>query len=231
MKLNTPQLAFYLVLMLLVPVKPADAQSSDTGYWLNYNLRLNFTEKIGTHIDLNLRNYEFFHDLEQGLIRGFLYYNIPAQKLQLAAGAAWSHAERFKNEGPSKSVSEERRLHQQVLFNTIYGRVSINHRYRIEERFFSDNSNLRFRYQVNLQLPLNKKSLETGAVYLLIMDEIFLNDISPVFDRNRLLCSTGYVISPLLRVEAGMLWQMYENSHKKQFLFTINQHLNFYKKD
>ncbi|MBL0098095.1 MAG: hypothetical protein IPP46_17575 [Bacteroidetes bacterium] len=56
---------------------------------------------VGLHLDLNLRNYEFLHDLEQGLIRGSIYYNLPAQKLQLSAGqhgAMWNNIKKKTNQ-------------------------------------------------------------------------------------------------------------------------------------
>ncbi len=220
-----------LLLTTLLSVTYSYAQPSKTGYWINYNFRLNFNENIGLHLDLNLRNYEFLHDLEQGLIRGAIYYNLPAQKLQLSAGAAWSHVEQYKEENQPKIASEERRLHQQLQLSSHLDRATISHRYRLEQRFFSTKSNIRFRYQLNVQVPLNKSKLEKGAVYLILMDEIFLNFDSPVFDRNRFLCSAGFFLTPHLRIEGGMLWQMYERSNKRQVLFTIHQTINFHNKE
>jgi len=220
-----------LFLATLLSVKYSFAQPSSTGYWITYNFRLNFNKHIGLHLDLNLRNYAFLHDLEQGLIRGAVYYNLPAEKLQFSAGAAWSHVEQYKQENQPKITAEERRLHQQLQWSSDIDRATVSHRYRMEERFFSTTSNLRFRYQLNVKVPLNKSKMENGALYLILMDEIFLNLDTPVFDRNRFLCSAGYFLTPHLRLECGMLWQMYERSNKRQVLFTIHHSINFHNQD
>ncbi len=230
MKSNN-KIKFLVVSCIVFSCLYTDAQPADPGYWINYNLRLNFSKKMGTNIDLQFRNYEFLENLEQKLARAFIFYNISEQQVQLSAGACWSHTEQYKEGSKLKKIAEERRLHQQMLLHSTIGFASLTHRYRLEERFFADHSNLRFRYQLNLQIPLNKKNFDKGTLYLILMNEIFLNDVSPVFDRNRALISAGYVLLPTLRIETGMLWQMYEDSHKKQILFSINQTINFHKDD
>ncbi|MBL7924439.1 MAG: DUF2490 domain-containing protein [Bacteroidia bacterium] len=215
-----------LLSLLLLKTGRTSAQSSDLGCWIAFNSSLNFNKSIGVHVDVQLRQYEFINDFEQSIVRPSLFYNLKEGQVQFSAGFAWAHTEAYRAGSENKRVFDERRLHQQVLFRTRTGRFYINHRYRLEERFFSDRSNLRFRYQVNMQWPLNKPHLEKGAVYLLLMDELFVNDRSPVFDRNRLLLSMGYSFSPSLRLEAGLLLQMFENSHRAQSLFTLVHSLN-----
>ncbi len=205
------------------------AQQSDFGSWFTYNLQLKITPAVGLGTDLNYRDYAFFTDTEQELARFTGSYNFAEDKFQAAIGCAYAHSENYRKGSSSKKTTTERRLFQQMLQRTKTGRMYINHRFRMEQRFFDDHSNLRFRYQVQLLTALNKEEILPGTFYLLLSDEIFINGISPVFDRNRLLGSIGYMINPAFKIESGVLFQMLENRHRAQVLFTVYQTLNFKK--
>ena len=89
---------------------------------------------------------------------------------------------------------------------------------------------LRFRYNLNIQCPINKKEIVPGAVYLSLSNEIFINNKNPYFDRFRTIAEIGYFISPSLRVESGLLWQILEKSDRCQLRFSVLQTIDFLKK-
>jgi len=209
----------------------AEAQKSDLGIWLNYNSQLRFSEHVGLQIDYQFRNYEFINDFEQSIIRAAAFYNFTKDKVQISVGAAYANTSRYVGDSEIKNNFSERRFHQQVLLLNRWGRVHINHRYRIEERFFSNENRIRFRYNLNIQVPINKKEIEKGALYLSMTDEIFIHNKTPRFDRNRVIAEVGYALSPTLRIESGVLLQMYEKNERAQIRFSILQIINIRKHD
>jgi hypothetical protein len=104
------------------------------------------------------------------------------------------------------------------------------HRYRLEERFVQDDFKIRFRYFLGLNLCLNKSERTTGTVYLSVYNELFINAESPVFDRNRVYGAMGYVLSPQLRTETGLMYQLFENRRRPQWQIVLFHNLDFSKK-
>ena len=98
-----------------------------------------------------------------------------------------------------KIDSNEHRIYQQFITKQKLGRVLVQHRYRIEERFLKDDFQMRFRYFLGINIPINKKTMEKNTVYLSTYNEVFINAVSPLFDRNRLYGAIGYMIHKNIR--------------------------------
>ena len=116
----------------------------------------------------------------------------------------------------------------------------IVHRSRIEYRMFEKNageissgfdSALRLRYQTRIYKPLNKSTLDSGAIYLIGFQEsfIFLYDqrsrIS-LYDQNRIFLGLGYVFSPSFTLEVGYfgMFQKYrlENKYEMNHILQVS---------
>ena len=108
-----------------------------------------------------------------------------------------------------------------------FGRAVLQHRYRVEERFIEDDFQIRFRYLVGINIPLNKKTLEKNTIYFSAYDEIFINADNPLFDRNRLYGALGYFIHKNIKIEAGFMAQTLEKSNRNQFQIGIFNNLPF----
>ncbi len=206
------------------------AQPETLGCWLNYNNQVRLSNKIGFIFDYQYRNYAFIHDFEQSIIRGSMYYRIEKHNLQFSAGAAYANTSKYNARNDAKLNTDENRLFQQILFGNHFGSLYINHRYRLEQRYFKVQDILRFRYNLNIQCPINKKEIVPGAVYLSLSNEIFINNKNPHFDRFRTIAEIGYFISPSFRVESGLIWQILEKSDRCQLRFSVLQTIDFSKK-
>lgn len=115
----------------------------------------------------------------------------------------------------------EIRPYQEVFASLSDSKVSIVSRFRLEERFFtnqlvdphSHTFNYRFRYQLAFNIPLLKLSKEDDSKKLLlsISDELFLNAgkemTYSVLDRNRLVIGPAWQISKSLTVAINYLYQ------------------------
>lgn len=59
--------------------------------------------------------------------------------------------------------------------------------------------------------------MQKNAIYASTYNEIFINTKSDHFDRDRIYGGLGYCINKNLKVEAGLMSQIQQNSNRTQF--------------
>lgn len=112
--------------------------------------------------------------------------------------------------------------------NQTYKRLSISHRYKLEARFFHQSnkeeltggyqySNLRFRYQIGIDVPIIKSLKNNSELTFKLKDELMVNIGSKIikntFDQNRIYAALHYKINNNIGVEAGyMNWYQQKSS-------------------
>lgn len=203
-------LIFYLGISL-------SAQDSKTGNWFVYFGNQAINPKWNWWNEVQYRNYNFVGDLQQLLLRTGLGINLSPNNNNLLLGYGYIHSERYGSTSMDKISSAEHRLYQQFTTRQSFSRIYIQHRYRIEERFLTDDFQMRFRYFLALNIPLTRKTMSPQTFYLSVYNESFINGQKPLFDRNRLYGALGYVINNDLKLEAGFMAQTLENSNRNQF--------------
>ncbi|HNH23202.1 MAG TPA: DUF2490 domain-containing protein [Ferruginibacter sp.] len=213
---NISTLRMLLIVLFAFSSTRAVAQRSDVGNWFIYFGNQAINKKWNWWNEVQYRNYNFAGDLQQLLLRTGIGYNLSENNNNLLLGYGFIRSERYLSNG-AKTGSNEHRVYQQFITRQHFGRVLLQHRYRIEERFLPDDFQVRFRYFLACNIPLNNKTMSRNTVYLSAYNELFLNAESPVFDRNRLYGAIGYVINKYLRAEAGFMAQTLEASNRNQF--------------
>jgi hypothetical protein len=208
------------VVLLLSPC--ALAQNGELGNWLIYFGNKKINEKFNLHHEVQYRNYNAIGDLEQLLIRTGIGYNLTPNNNNILLGYGFIKAE------PAVSPDligfyDEHRIYQQFITKQSFGRVSVSHRYRLEERFVAAEFKMRFRYFLASNIALNKKKLEPKTLYLSMYNEIFINAQNDLFDRNRLYGGLGYKITKDLKTEVGYMNQRFASGNRDQ----VNLILNF----
>ena len=198
--------------MLILPFF-AIGQESNFGNWMIYFGNKKINSKWNLHNEVQYRNYNAIGDLEQLLLRVGLGYNL-TEKTNLLFGYGFILSENYIGDTDKKFQINEHRIYQQLITKQYFNKLSIQHRYRFEQRFVEDDFKLRFRYFLGINVPLSKK--ETNKLYLSAYNEIFLNTESPIFDRNRLYGGIGYKISDSVRMELGYMNQFFETSSRDQ---------------
>lgn len=113
------------------------------------------------------------------------------------------------NGGEAYENMEEKtdyRFWQQINYKQDFLNGSLEHRIRIEEVL---NKNFRpsIRYRIQPKLPLNKKQLGTGALFIAVYDELFFQFDAPALRRNRIYGGLGYYFSKNISVQGGILRQ------------------------
>ncbi len=191
-------------------------QDSNFGNWMIYIGNKQFNEKWNWHHEVQYRNYNIISDLEQLLLRTGIGYNLTEKNNNLLLGYGYILSENYRNGTNEKISVNEHRIYQQFITNQHFGRTSLQHRYRFEQRFVEEDFKMRFRYFLLLKIALSKPSLQSKTFYASAYNEIFLNTASNVFDRNRVYGGLGYKFNHLARAELGYLVQLFEKDSRDQ---------------
>ncbi len=225
---------FLLVISISLFVsKYGNAQPDENklGAWYMYFFDTTFKEsQWGLQGDIQYRNWNVAGDLEQLLLRAGITYT-PKQadiKLTLGYGNITTGAYGLDN-----ATSSESRIYQEALFPVQFGkRFYTNHRFRYEQRFVENQDfRTRYRYNLFLNIPLNKPVFEDKTVYLALYNELFINgerkigngNSVEVFDRNRLYLAMGYMIKKGLKIQFGVMKQSTNTWSKNQLQFSFHQ--------
>jgi hypothetical protein len=196
----------------------AMSQQSNLGNWLIVFGNKEINEKINWHHEVQYRNYDAIGDLEQLLIRTGIGYNL-TQNTNLLGGYGYILSDNYIANSNTKIDFEEHRIYQQLIIKNRINKLSVQHRYRFEQRFFGsdrpDQFKLRFRYFINMNLPITH--FPNGRqLYLSAYNEVFLNTEGIIFDRNRLYGGLGFKLNKSLKFEIGYMNQLFTNSGRDQ---------------
>ena len=221
----------FTIVVLLVPnMSNAQETNDELGAWYMYFYNTTFKDSPwGIQGDLQYRNWNLGGDLEQLLIRSGITYQPKNTQIKFTLGYGNITTGVI---GSSDKTSGEHRIYQEALYPVKFGnRIYTNHRFRYEQRFV-ENQNLRSRYRYNLfiNVPLNKKTLEKKAIYLALYNEIFINgqraignnNSVEIFDRNRAYAAIGYVIKNGIRVQLGIMNQTTDSQGKNQLQLSLH---------
>jgi len=230
--LGKSKIAVIMILSLCFS-KAVNAQIDEDkfGAWYMYFFNTTFKERPwGVQGDIQYRNWNAAGDLEQLLLRGGLTYKPKKADIKLTLGYGNITTGDF---GPKKSTVSESRIYQEALFPVQFGnRFYTNHRFRFEQRFI-DNQDVRTRYRYNLflNIPLNKLGMEEKTMYLALYNELFINGQRSIgngkkvelFDRNRFYLAMGYMINKGFRIQAGVMRQTTDEWSKNQMQLSLHQ--------
>lgn len=183
------------------------AQQSEVGNWLIYFGDKKINDRFNWHHEIQYRNYNIIGDTEQLLLRTGIGYNLTENNNNLHLGYAFIYSEPYISGTEDKTNSNEHRIYQQFITRQQFNRVSLQHRYRFEQRFLEEDFQLRLRYFLSANVALNTKQIQDGTVYLSLYNEIFVKPEDNYFDRNRVYGGVGYRFSKNVRSEIGLMNQ------------------------
>ena len=207
------------------------------------------TSKWGLHTELQLRRAGIITPVQQHLARVGVDYRL-RDNVILTAGYCYVYTGSYGKQ-PAPLPFNEHRGWQQVMLTHTVNRVRFQHRYRLEKRWLERyNSTLlaneiiyvnRFRYRIQLTIPLNKPDMMPGTFFAVVNDEVWVNFGKQirfnVFDQNRAYAGFGYQLNNACNVQLGYLNQLVfksdgvrvENNHTLQASLFYN--IDFRKKD
>ena len=192
------------------------AQQSDFGNWLIYFGDKKINNRWNWHHEVQYRNFNFIGDTEQLLLRTGIGYNLTENNNNIHLGYGFIYSELYIAGTENKANFNEHRIYQQFITRQSFGRISLQHRYRFEQRFFEDDFRLRLRYFLSTNIALNHKQMQDKTVYLSIYNEIFVNTEQTFLDRNRFYGGVGYRFSKTVRTEIGVMNQTTNSVSRNQ---------------
>jgi Protein of unknown function (DUF2490) len=194
------------------------AQKQFSGWVASFNT-FSLDKKFSIHFDAQIRSSNDHHHIQSVLLRPGLTFNV-RKNMRVTAGYAFIHNRRTINN--ISGYAPEHRIWEQFLITHKIGAATLNHRFRVEQRFISksfiENNTLvnegtvyanRFRYFARALLPL----FADKGPFLALQNEVFLNfgDKSSVngkvFDQNRAYFAAGYRFDKTFDAELGYLNQ------------------------
>jgi len=225
----------YLLILaiFLFASKNGNAQIDEDkmGAWCMYFFNTTFKESPwGVQGDVQLRNWNVGGDLEQLLLRGGVTYQPKEADIKLTFGYGNVTTGTY---GSDQSTITESRLYQEALFPVRFGnRFYTNHRFRYEQRFVEGQDlRTRYRYNLFLNIALNKAVMDKRTLYLALYNELFINgqrstgngNTVEVFDRNRFYVALGYMIKKGLKIQFGVMNQTTNKWSKNQLQLSFHQ--------
>ena len=211
------KILFLLILksMLLVAQTEKKIDYQDL-VWIRYYNQFTINNKWSLHSEFD--NRVFLNPIEQNLyvIRVQGRYKA-TETIELGAGFAYFSVNTQDPQIVLGFTVPEYRGQQDLTLKHNYGKIAINHRYQIEERFIQNADkqgliggsvfSLRFRYRIQGDYTVWKK--ENGYLKAILSDEILINagnkTIKNTFDQNRIYIGLQLGISSSLATEIGYL--------------------------
>src|SRR4051812_9321007 len=173
-----------ICLLALVSISPdLMSQTNVLGSWDVANAEYYLNNKWNLWGEVQTRSQKLTDDFYYHELKGGVNFK-PNKNLAVLLGTGQYGT--YSNGGNFKSpvLSHEFRIWEQLTLVNNIGRVKIEHRYRIEQRWVNDNYRNRFRYRLNPIIPINKPAVEKGTLFATIYDEIFLTNRAQYFERN-----------------------------------------------
>jgi opacity protein-like surface antigen len=204
------------------------------------------TENVSLMTEYQWRRADGFNDWQQSLLRFGLEYNFHSN-FSLMAGYAWVKTFPY-GEQPVPHEFDENRIFEQVNLKNKIGKIEVQHRYRLEQRFLEQyakdaSQNIvqldpvfrqRMRYRAMLTIPLTRKDKVDHTLFLNLNNEVFLGFGKGIgkniLDQNRFISALGWRVNPNLNFQLGYLNQFVvkndglkmENNHTLWISTTFN---------
>jgi len=195
------QLIFWLLL-----VGPPFLAQAQLGTWNVLSLKTSFNEKWGAFAEGQVRSLKFYDDFHYYEIKGGVIY---ALDKNFTFAVATGKYDTYQSGGDfvTPKTSDEIRLFEQMTMSQLLTRIKFEHRYRAEQRFTKDGYKNRFRYRLQLAMPINQNKIGPKSWFLNASGEIFFRDTPQYFERLRAFAGTGYQFTTSHTLMLGYMHQ------------------------
>ncbi len=209
-----------IVLVVLFSASVFGQQDEHLSSFTMLSFTYKHNKRWSAYVELQDRGIEKFSKPDYYEVKGGIGYNInKPNQILLGVGKYGT----YKN---SKISQEELRVWLQYVFSHSINRFKIDHRLRLEKRFFyypqtdvCDNTE-RYRYRLTVSMPINNDRIEANTFFVNAFNEIFLGPDGPTFKRNRVFSGVGYQFNNYIGTNLGYMWQ-------REFSTSGNRSLHF----
>jgi len=196
-------------LVAVMPATAADNPENELGNWWIWNGTVVFSDRWSMFTEAQLRLWEVASNVNEVFVRAAAQYRTSKNS---AVSLAYTRVRDEPFETGEEST--ENRIYEQFSLKNRWQRPVVEHRFRLEQRWVEEadvtNYKNRFRYRLQITVPLNQPTMGAGAHFLNFYDEIFLNfgsNKTDSFDQNRLYGAYGWQFTKHSNLQLGLLWQ------------------------
>jgi hypothetical protein len=205
--------------------------------WYSYSGDHAVRGRWGLHFDGQWRRSDVLTKWQQYQLRPGVNFRASSNVL-LTLGYAYTRSYPY-GDFPVSAAFPEHRIYQQALIRHPKRHVTLQQRYRLEQRFVrypdtDDRSRTyqnRFRYMLKAEFPLTRRKGEAMEWYLPIYNEILIglppNYGARPFDQNRFFAGIGYSTGPAGNIEIGYLNQFLGQRNGRIFEFNNTLFVTF----
>jgi len=192
------RLLLILVILLLSSFRLL-AQKMPLGLWNSETVMVtgDSLTRLGGNIEFQSHNNQVFEGFQYLEVKGALTYFVNPH-FTIATGAGRI------NTYQGASTETENRLYEQITNNQFFPWIKIQSRLSIEQRWVDNRYSNRFRYRLNGFIPLNRKEIVAKTYFISAYNEVFFNNRSPVFERNRAFGGFGYQFDHSFSIQSGI---------------------------
>lgn len=227
MKIPTSKILFRHLLIMFIflsSLLQAHAQEKNPlGSWYIYNGFFNFSPTFELFLESQVRTWEVVRDPQVFFFRPYFNFNI-AKNFQAGLGLEYHGNWTYETDGEDRTMTQEFRTTLQAMLFQKVGRVSVQHRYRYEFRFWDESGKQRTRYRVQLGIPITKAVIEKGVLFATVGNEFMVNTQPDLnLSQNRSYAMLGYQFTPGLNFQFGYMYiaRPYDQSwHRLQVFLT-----------
>ncbi len=200
-----------LLLVIMLQSFGSFAQNNELGSWDIVNLFVKPTDKYFLYGEVQTRSQKLTTDFYYHEFKGGAGLNF-AHKHSAFIGMGDYTTYDFPGNYKSPATTKEFRIWEQLILNNNIGRLKIEHRYRIEQRWVNGDFQNRFRYRINPIIPINHPTFTYNTLFATAFDEVFFTNLAPYFLRNRFFAGMGYEFTPLFTLQIGFIRQFDYNT-------------------
>lgn len=221
--------ALMLAVLITMTVLSARAQSvrqtsEQTHFWGVYTGTHRLSSHFSVYTEYQWRRDNWGTKWQQSLLRVGIDYQVKPD-LAVAVGYGWIVTFPY-GDFPIALITPEHRIWEQLVTTQKFGRVHLQHRYRLEQRFvgstvFDENGTARIdgstysnraRYRLMMTIPVNSREMGEKTWFVSAADEPFIsfgNHVAKnILDQNRLYGGIGFQIKPGRNIQIGYLQQL-----------------------
>lgn len=216
----------YIFLLIMALSFPAFADRLQDNNVISWNTSLNtiyLSKRVSFWLEYQWRREDLLRNCQQSMIRPGIQYHFK-NGMSTMAGYGYIITYAYGDYPPGPHRIPEHRIFEQLVWNESIGRVTLNHRLRLEQRLMGKvnqkaeeynvggwNYMNRARYQLRANVPINHKTFTDKTWFASAYDELLIgfgsNVNQSIFDQNRIGVLVGYQFNKMFKIEGGFIHQ------------------------
>lgn len=177
---------------------------NELGTWSTTNINLKINDKWQVFAESQLRSLKFYDNFHYYEVKTGITYKI---KPNFYVNSGFGNYNTYSENGDFATPIKQKEIRTwiQLVFKNPFDFMSVEHRYRAEQRYTNLGYRNRFRYRLSAKVPILKS--KEKEYFLLGWNELFFTNNEPFFERNRLFLGGGFDINKNLAIQTGYIYQ------------------------